>query len=233
MSDDGRVTGRAGTRRGTITLLRICHKERPWIETALRNECIGGGLLPRAGCQAYRAAASGCQAGRDCADAGGAPAGGQPGAAAPGHRAWGETRHWSGVPPCTASSGRVGRREGHRSGARRSCASRRRVASRPARRPTRSSSSGSRSGRRTISSTRRWRSWGGLALLPPGDREERLKHIVQACHEVAEASGGLARMLGLGSGASGEEEALLEAISTTLRRHGGLEREARTEPSAS
>ena len=64
----------------------------------------------------------------------------------------------------------------------------------------------------------------GLALLPPGDREERLKHIVQACHEVAEASGGLARMLGLGSGASGEEEALLEAISTTLRRHGGLER---------
>jgi hypothetical protein len=74
---------------------------------------------------------------------------------------------------------------------------------------------------------------GGLALLPPGDREERLKHIVQACHEVAEASGGLAKMLGLGSGVSGEEEALLEAISTTLRRHGGLEREARTEPSAS
>jgi hypothetical protein len=67
---------------------------------------------------------------------------------------------------------------------------------------------------------------GGLALLPPGDREERLKHIVQACHEVAEASGGLAKMLGLGSGVSGEEEALLEAISTTLRRHGGLEREA-------
>jgi hypothetical protein len=74
---------------------------------------------------------------------------------------------------------------------------------------------------------------GGLALLPPGDREERLKHIVQACHEVAEASGGLAKILGLGSGVSGEEEALLEAISTTLRRHRGLEREARTEPSAS
>jgi hypothetical protein len=75
--------------------------------------------------------------------------------------------------------------------------------------------------------------WGGLALLPPGEREERLKRIVQACHEVAEASGGLAKMLGLGSGVSGEEEAILEAISTTLRGHGGLEGEARREPSAS
>ena len=58
---------------------------------------------------------------------------------------------------------------------------------------------------------------GGLALLPQEEREERLKHIVQACHEVAEASGGLAKVLGLGSGVSGEEEALLEAIATTLR----------------
>ena len=58
---------------------------------------------------------------------------------------------------------------------------------------------------------------GGLALLPQEEREERLKHIVQACHEVAEASGGLAKVLGLGSGVSGEEEALLEAIVTTLR----------------
>jgi hypothetical protein len=58
---------------------------------------------------------------------------------------------------------------------------------------------------------------GGLALLPQEEREERLKHIVHACQEVAEASGGLAKMLGLGSGVSGEEEALLEAIATTLR----------------
>ena len=72
---------------------------------------------------------------------------------------------------------------------------------------------------------------GGLELLPPGDRKERLKYIVQACHEVAEASGGLAKMLGLGSGVSGEEEALLEAISMKLRGHGRLEGEARTEPS--
>jgi hypothetical protein len=74
---------------------------------------------------------------------------------------------------------------------------------------------------------------GGLALLPPEDREERLKHIVQACHEVAEASGGLAKMLGLGSGVSGQEEALLEAISTTLRGHRGFGGEARAEPSGS
>jgi hypothetical protein len=58
---------------------------------------------------------------------------------------------------------------------------------------------------------------GGLALLPPEQREERLKRLVQACQEVAEASGGLAKVLSLGSGVSGEEEALLEAIATTLR----------------
>ena len=58
---------------------------------------------------------------------------------------------------------------------------------------------------------------GGLALLPPEQREERLKRIVHACHEVAEASGGLAKVLGLGSGVSGEEDALLEAITTRLR----------------
>src|SRR5262245_21448619 len=58
---------------------------------------------------------------------------------------------------------------------------------------------------------------GGLAVLPPEEREQRLKRIVQACQEVAEASGGLAKVLGLGSGVSSEEDALLAAISTTLR----------------
>jgi hypothetical protein len=58
---------------------------------------------------------------------------------------------------------------------------------------------------------------GGLALLPPEEREPRLKRIVQACQEVAEASGGLAKVLGLGSGVSGEEDALLAAIAATLR----------------
>lgn len=59
----------------------------------------------------------------------------------------------------------------------------------------------------------------GLSVLPSGEREERITRIVQACHEVAAASGGLARLLGLGSGVSGEEESLLDTITTTLRGH--------------
>ena len=66
----------------------------------------------------------------------------------------------------------------------------------------------------------------GLSVLPPGEREERIARIVQACHEVAEASGGLARLLGLGSGVSGEEESLLDTITTTLRGHRRLEKDA-------
>jgi hypothetical protein len=66
---------------------------------------------------------------------------------------------------------------------------------------------------------------GGLALLPPEAREERLKRIVQACQEVAEASGGLAKVLGIGSGVSGEEGALLEAIATRLRGSRSLAQE--------
>jgi hypothetical protein len=74
---------------------------------------------------------------------------------------------------------------------------------------------------------------GGLALLSPGEREERLKRIVQACQEVAEASGGLAKVLGLGSGVSGEEEAVLEAITTRLRGHERFEQDRRANPTAS
>jgi hypothetical protein len=74
---------------------------------------------------------------------------------------------------------------------------------------------------------------GGLTLLPPEQRDERLKHIVQACQEVAQASGGLAKVLGLGSGISGEEEALLEAITTRLREHGRPEKDTRAGPPAS
>lgn len=66
----------------------------------------------------------------------------------------------------------------------------------------------------------------GLSVLPPGERDERITRIVQACHEVAEASGGLARLLGLGSGVSGEEESLLDTITTTLRGHRRLEKDA-------
>jgi hypothetical protein len=66
----------------------------------------------------------------------------------------------------------------------------------------------------------------GLSVLPPDEREERIKRIVQACHEVAEASGGLARLLGLGSGVSDEEESLLDTITTTLRGDRRLEKDA-------
>jgi len=57
----------------------------------------------------------------------------------------------------------------------------------------------------------------GLSVLTAEERAERIKRIVDACHEVAAASGGLARMVGLGSGISSEEESLLDAIATTLR----------------
>ena len=60
----------------------------------------------------------------------------------------------------------------------------------------------------------------GFAVLPPEEREERIKRIVQACHEVATASrGGLAKVLGLGSGVSSSEASILDTITNTLRSH--------------
>ena len=58
------------------------------------------------------------------------------------------------------------------------------------------------------------RSLGGLALLP---QEERGRHkpIVQACHRWQRRRGP-AKVLGLGSRVSSEEEALLEGDATTL-----------------
>jgi hypothetical protein len=66
----------------------------------------------------------------------------------------------------------------------------------------------------------------GLSVLPPREQEERIKQIVQACHEVAEASDGLAKVLGLGSGVSGDEASLLDTITTTLRGHRRLAKDA-------
>ena len=57
----------------------------------------------------------------------------------------------------------------------------------------------------------------GLSVLPPEERAERVKRITEACREVAGASGGLSRLLGLGTGVSGEEESLLDRITATLR----------------
>ena len=53
----------------------------------------------------------------------------------------------------------------------------------------------------------------GLSVLTPEERADRIKRIVDACRQVAAASGGLGRLLGLGSGVSSEEESLLDAIS--------------------
>jgi hypothetical protein len=57
----------------------------------------------------------------------------------------------------------------------------------------------------------------GFAVLPPEEKEERIKRIVQSCHEVAMASGGgLAKLLGLG-GVSSDEASILDSITSTLR----------------
>jgi hypothetical protein len=57
----------------------------------------------------------------------------------------------------------------------------------------------------------------GLSVLTPAERADRIKRIVDACREVASASGGLGRLLGLGTGVSSEEESILDAMVATLR----------------
>ena len=57
----------------------------------------------------------------------------------------------------------------------------------------------------------------GLSVLTPEERADRIKRIVDACRQVAAVSGGLGRLLGLGTGVSSEEESLLDAIAATLR----------------
>jgi hypothetical protein len=57
----------------------------------------------------------------------------------------------------------------------------------------------------------------GLALLTPAERAERIHDIVEGCQRVASASGGgLAKLLGLASGISGDEAAVLDAITAKL-----------------
>jgi hypothetical protein len=57
----------------------------------------------------------------------------------------------------------------------------------------------------------------GLSVLPPDERADRAKRIVEACRQVAAASGGLSRLLGLGMGVSSEEESILDTIAAKLR----------------
>jgi len=61
----------------------------------------------------------------------------------------------------------------------------------------------------------------GFDVLPPNEREERIVRVVQACDEVARASGsGLSGLLGLGSKVSADEASTLDEISRTLRSEG-------------
>jgi hypothetical protein len=57
----------------------------------------------------------------------------------------------------------------------------------------------------------------GLSRLPANEREERVQAYAQACREVSEASGGLAKALGVGSGVSSEEQTLLDVVVRALR----------------
>ncbi len=58
----------------------------------------------------------------------------------------------------------------------------------------------------------------GFAVLPDDERDARIRRIVEACQEVAEASGGgLAGLLGLGSSVSEVEASMLDTITSTLR----------------
>jgi tellurite resistance protein len=57
----------------------------------------------------------------------------------------------------------------------------------------------------------------GLDSLPKDEREKRIAGIVQACRDVSEASGGLAKTLGIGSGVSSEESSVLDAVTAALR----------------
>jgi hypothetical protein len=58
----------------------------------------------------------------------------------------------------------------------------------------------------------------GLGVLPAAERDERIKGIVEAAHQVAEASGGgLLKRLGLADGVSHDESVVLDAINRQLR----------------
>ena len=64
----------------------------------------------------------------------------------------------------------------------------------------------------------------GFSVLPPDERDQRIAAVVNACHEVAEASGstlgfvlGLKNVMGLKS-MDDSEAATLDLISTRLRK---------------
>ena len=58
----------------------------------------------------------------------------------------------------------------------------------------------------------------GISVLPPTERDARIKEVVSQCRRVAAASGGsgLARLLGLAHSVSQQEEIVLAAITARL-----------------
>ena len=56
----------------------------------------------------------------------------------------------------------------------------------------------------------------GFTVMPPEEREERIKDVVRACRDIAEASGALGRLLGLGNGVSPVEQAMLDRLARML-----------------
>lgn len=62
----------------------------------------------------------------------------------------------------------------------------------------------------------------GFAVLPPKEMEERIVRLIDACHDVAAASGTeLARLLGLGDGVSRVEAHMLDEFNARLRARRG------------
>ena len=57
----------------------------------------------------------------------------------------------------------------------------------------------------------------GFSVLPPAEQEERVKSMLHACREVADASGGLERLIGLGDPVSESEALTLDQIGRALR----------------
>lgn len=58
----------------------------------------------------------------------------------------------------------------------------------------------------------------GFDVLPPAENEERILRVVEACDEVAHASGsGLSGLLGLGNKVSAAEASMLDDLTRTLR----------------
>ena len=58
----------------------------------------------------------------------------------------------------------------------------------------------------------------GYAVLPHGEREDRIEQVMEACHKVAEASESqVAKLIGLESGVSEFESSLLDTIKRKLQ----------------